>query len=145
MIRLALLAVFVAGCGGQPEYSLEIVFPPGADLSEAVRFEVDVVRDGCDLVPPGGEMIGPSEVVRPLGWRWGEETSDVGDLVPGRYGFAARVRREDCTVPFSGCAPTGIEEDGSGSIVIDVAAVDGPGCIVTQSCEGADGCVEIVP
>jgi hypothetical protein len=143
-MKALLVALVLAGCGS-PEYQIAIVLPAGADTSDAVRVEVDVVRHGCDLVPESGAAPGPSEIVRPLGWTTGEPTTDVGDLVPGHYGFAARMRRIDCSVSYAGCAAKEIEEDGEGSITVTLAAVTGAACSPTADCLGDQGCIEPEP
>ncbi len=140
MTRLLGLVLLFA-CGTEPEYEIEIVLPPRADTTEAVRLEMDVVRRGCDFVPTDGTAPLESEVVRPFAWAWGEETSVIGNLVPAPYGFTARIRREDCITLLAGCAAQEIEEGGSGLISIEVGPVAGGICLPPTLCEGVEGCV----
>lgn len=138
---MAAVLWLLAGCGGGTEYSIDVELPAGADTSDAVRMEVNVVRDGCDRVPENGGVIVEAEIVRPLGWHTGDAPTDVGDLVPGFYGFAARFLRDDCTAVYSGCDAQEIEEDGEGAITIVLHEADGQACLPTAICMGADGCV----
>ena len=124
------------------EYDVIVVAGSDDVLTAGVSWDLTVVREGCEAGATSGLPPTLDRVVRSLPWRLGQDGPSVGNLDPGRYGFYVRVRDESCTVRWAGCTDVRAEAGGAGTITIELAAVDGPGCDDSLECTGQESCDE---
>lgn len=122
-----LLALAACEDGG---YDLVVHVPD--DASRAAVVEVAVLGSCSEVQDPGEAADAPIRTVAVSGAR----SEPIGWLAEGSYGLHGRAWDSDCFLYAGGCSPARIEDGGSGTLDVFLAALPPRGCDDDETCSG---------